>query len=232
VTKLAILSDVHGDLHALRGALEHISRMRCEAVVCAGDLVDYGPWPNATIALLRTLAIPCIRGNHDRWAVAEARAGTTRPAPATHATALSEGSLSFLASLPTSWEAKLDGVRVAMHHASPSSDMHPILPQYAAPNDVRHWLQEANADVLIVGHTHCAFELRTLGLGRIFNPGALLRTVSNEVAPGWQGFPREGGTFGVLELPEMRFSVHDCRSGAAIEIPVAVSWVTDHHPPG
>jgi predicted phosphodiesterase len=86
--------------------------------------------------------------------------------------------------------------------------------------------------VLIVGHTHCAFELRTLGSGRIVNPGALLRTASNAVAaPGWQGFPREGGTFGVLELPDMRFSVHDCRSGIAIAIPVEVSWVTDPHQP-
>ena len=50
--KLAIISDLHADLHALRDALTHIDRLGCDAIVCAGDVVDIGVFPEETIALL------------------------------------------------------------------------------------------------------------------------------------------------------------------------------------
>jgi predicted phosphodiesterase len=40
--RIAIISDVHGDLHALQDALRKIERLRCDEIVCAGDLVDFG----------------------------------------------------------------------------------------------------------------------------------------------------------------------------------------------
>ena len=50
--RIAILSDVHADVHALTDALAAIDRMHCDAVVCAGDVVDFGLFPDETIALL------------------------------------------------------------------------------------------------------------------------------------------------------------------------------------
>lgn len=67
--KLGVLSDVHSDLQALKEAFRQLDRMGCERVVCAGDIVDYGPFPDETIALLQKRGVPCIRGNHDWWAV-------------------------------------------------------------------------------------------------------------------------------------------------------------------
>jgi predicted phosphodiesterase len=52
MSRLAILSDVHGDLYALRDALVQVERLRCDAIVCAGDLLDYGLFPQETIELL------------------------------------------------------------------------------------------------------------------------------------------------------------------------------------
>jgi predicted phosphodiesterase len=74
VSKLAIISDVHGDVHALRDALAQIDRLDCDQIVCGGDLVDWGLFPAETIELLRERKIPCIRGNHDRWATGRGRA--------------------------------------------------------------------------------------------------------------------------------------------------------------
>jgi len=50
VYRLAILSDVHADVHALTDALATIGRMGCDAIVCAGDVLDYGLFPDETIA--------------------------------------------------------------------------------------------------------------------------------------------------------------------------------------
>jgi hypothetical protein len=40
--RLGVIADVHADVHALRDALGQMDRLACDAIVCAGDLVDYG----------------------------------------------------------------------------------------------------------------------------------------------------------------------------------------------
>jgi putative phosphoesterase len=178
--KLAFVSDVHGDVHALTDALASIAALGCDRVVCAGDLVDYWLFPDETIALLAERAIPTVRGNHDRWALApkESRSGR---GGADHGETygggrdLSDATLRFLEGLPTAWTGAFEGVRVAVHHASPRGDMDGIDPQVIDLADARAYLEKADCDVLVVGHTHVPFMLRIPGGRRIVTPGALLR---------------------------------------------------------
>lgn len=208
--------------------LREIERLGCERVVCAGDLVDYGLFPEETIALLRERGIPCIRGNHDRWAVGrgcaddpERAAGSTYDASGLD---LSAGAIEFLATLPTRWDAVLDGVRVAVRHGSPKSDMDGIDPRLALGEDVRRWLADTNADVLIVGHTHLAFALLAADGGLVVNRGALLRDPAHRAegnAMLWDADsgkfepapPLQGGTFGVLELPKKVYTGRGWQQG-------------------
>ena len=64
-TGVGIISDVHGDLAALQDALARLSRLDVAQVVCAGDLLDWGPAPVRCIEVLQERRIPCVRGNHD-----------------------------------------------------------------------------------------------------------------------------------------------------------------------
>ncbi len=66
MTKLATLSDVHADVHALRDALAQIDPLGIERIACCGDLIDYGLFVEETLVLLRDRGVACIRGNHDR----------------------------------------------------------------------------------------------------------------------------------------------------------------------
>ncbi len=218
MTKLAIVTDVHADLHALQDALKQIEQLGCEHIVCAGDLVDYGVFPDETIALLRDRGIPCVRGNHDRWAL-----GINL-----HILSLSAASRKFLSSLPTKWDKTIDGVRVAVRHGSPEDDMEGIYPDATTDNDLRKWLTAVNADILIVGHTHIAFARKNAIGDMIVNPGALLRdsAARQEATPMvWDATkgefvpekPRQGGTFGVLELPSRRFTVHRASDGQVVK---------------
>ena len=194
MTRLAIISDVHADLHALRDALVYIERLGCDLIVCAGDLVDYGAQPEETVTLLRERKIPCIRGNHDRWSL-DRKPDDPR--------ALSPSAREFLASLPTRWDRTIEGVRVAVRHGTPRSDMAGIDPDEATAGDVWFWLREADADVLIVGHTHVPFALSVVGGGMIANPGALLR---EPIGGGTFKIPAPG-TIGVLEVPARKFEI-------------------------
>jgi predicted phosphodiesterase len=66
MTRLAIVTDVHADVHALRDALAQIDKLGVDQILCCGDLVDYGLFPDETLTLVRERRIVTIRGNHDR----------------------------------------------------------------------------------------------------------------------------------------------------------------------
>jgi putative phosphoesterase len=216
--KLAIISDLHADVHALRDALAQIERLGCDEIVCAGDVLDYGRCPERTIALLQERRIPTVRGNHDRWAVSEGHDA--------RGWSLTPGALAFIESLPASWSRTIDGVRVAVWHARPKSDMAGIYPD-ASSVELASLLDRAECDVLLSGHTHLPFA-RFVDRRLVCNPGALLRDPT-EPMEGGMLLDREsgkfvpapaagGGTFGVLDLPTLRFSVHRARDGAEVEI--------------
>lgn len=200
--KLAVLSDVHADVHALTDALACIDRLGCDAIVCAGDLVDYGLFPDETLALLMSRKIPCIRGNHDRWAITQDADGGGWD--------LSNASRKFLATLPASWRIEHAGVRVAVHHASTAGDMDGLDPAALDAQLVRTQLDRADADILIVGHTHVAMDIELAGRGRIVNPGSVLRAPGYEPGDG----PPTSGTFGILDVASGEFRVLSVSDGA------------------
>jgi predicted phosphodiesterase len=232
--KLAIISDVYGDFIALLDALRLIDKLGCDLIVCAGDIVDYGKFPNETISFLQDLAIPCIRGDHDRLALQQSKPerasleGVNHEQP--HDMGLLREALEFLESRPSSWRARLEGIDVAVHHGSPRSDTAGIHPYQTSIGEARFLLDAAGADVLLGGHTHVPFALHIEGGGLIANPGALLRSTRGRVHSAERigeldldgltlGAPRAGGTFGVLKLPSLDFSVFRAADGCEMAIP-------------
>jgi putative phosphoesterase len=203
--RLAIISDVHADCHALQQALMTIERLGCDSIVCAGDLIDYGLFPDETLALLATRKIPTIRGNHDRWALdGDGHGGGAE---------LSRASRRFLGALPRSLAMTIEGVRIAVHHASPRGDMDGVDPADISFELAADHLRAAAADVLVVGHTHLSFQLDVEGVGTIVNPAALLRSPASD-----DDLPRATARFGVLELPTKRFTVYRVADGREVEI--------------
>lgn len=166
MTRIAFISDVHGDVHALRDALRSIDEYGAAAVFCCGDLVDYGLFPDETLLLLKARGVLCVRGNHDRWAL--------KPGGEAAALELGADAMAFLRSLPVERRLEVDGMRVLVTHARPGSDMQGI-DKDASGDELAGILDAAGADLLVVGHTHHPF-VRRLGDGRVVvNPGALLR---------------------------------------------------------
>ena len=202
--KLAIITDVHADVYALRDALAQIDKLGCNQIVCAGDLIDWGEFPDETLALLRKREVLCIRGNHDRWAVSAGRDQS--------GWALTARAADFLRPLPTHLNLTLEGVRIVVWHARPGSDMDGIYPHTPRP-ELSELVDRAHADILIVGHTHAPFR-RPLSGGRlVLNPGALLRDPASRS----DGILKPG-TFGVLELPSKRYKVYRAGDGVEVEL--------------
>lgn len=67
--RIAVFSDVHSNLHALQAVLEAIDGLGVKTMVCCGDVVGYGAFPNECVELLRQRNIPTLAGNHDHAAL-------------------------------------------------------------------------------------------------------------------------------------------------------------------
>ena len=80
--KLGLISDIHGDPVALELAWSHLTVMGADRIVCAGDLVGYGPFPDRVVSFIREHRVRSVRGNHDRWALDAAPGVATSSAEA------------------------------------------------------------------------------------------------------------------------------------------------------
>jgi predicted phosphodiesterase len=63
--RIAVISDIHGNLAALQAVLEDIQNTGVDAVYCLGDVVGYGAEPRACLDLVRAHCALCVRGNHE-----------------------------------------------------------------------------------------------------------------------------------------------------------------------
>jgi diadenosine tetraphosphatase ApaH/serine/threonine PP2A family protein phosphatase len=158
--RIALISDIHANLEALRATLLDVAQLRVGRILCLGDIVGYHADPGACIALLRDAGAMCIAGNHDR-AVAGLRGTEGFSADAAHAVAwtrerLDERSRAWLAALPL--ERCLDGPLLAVHGAptlAGGCDMtrldDPARRRAAFAVLARH---PCGAKICAVGHTH------------------------------------------------------------------------------
>jgi predicted phosphodiesterase len=74
VMRYAVLSDIHGNLEALRAVLEAVAALGADRLLCCGDIVGYNADPKACVAIVRAEGIESVLGNHDA-----AACGLTRP---------------------------------------------------------------------------------------------------------------------------------------------------------
>jgi putative phosphoesterase len=170
--KIAILSDIHGNLEAL----EAITGSFDELWVL-GDLVNYGPDPAAAVDFVRKHAALVICGNHDHAIgfgadprCSPAFREAARAMQAYTESVLSDGQKAYLRQLPLTAEREAAGKRFFLCHAAPSDPLF----QYS-PAEPAFWKPEAapvNADVLLTGHTHLPFIL-DLGTQLVVNPGSV-----------------------------------------------------------
>lgn len=170
--KILVLADIHSNWFALNAIRETF-----DACLFVGDLVEYGVDPVPCIDWVRRHATCSIRGNHDHSLAQRVPppdgAGFRKLAGATrslHWELLRPSHIKFLSQLPVTQNLMLDGLRFHMVHATPRDPMDEYL---AADNE--GWakrLENVEADIVCVGHTHIQFHL-TLPKCQVLNPGSV-----------------------------------------------------------
>ena len=206
MTRLAVLSDVHGNLPALEATLAAIRAERPDHVLVAGDLVLNGPDPGAVIEALRALeadGAAIVSGNTD-IAVADFDFGAAFPhfqdgVPESVQVAaewahdeLSDEQLAWLRRLPSERRVRVDDdVLVLVVHASPGSQTRGF-DQALDANVVFERAAATDARVISVGHTHVP-EVRDLGWKVIVNAGSAGYVFDGDPTASWASVTIVGG---------------------------------------
>jgi protein phosphatase len=117
--KLAIISDVHGNLPALEAVLNDIKQRNIDIVYCLGDLVGKGPSTLQTVTVVRKYCKVVLKGNWDEKVTCDSE----NEAILWHQKQLSEELLSYLKSLPFHYDFYMSGKLIRLLHAS-SKNLH------------------------------------------------------------------------------------------------------------
>lgn len=116
--KIALISDIHGNLVALEAVIEKIESERIEKMYCLGDVVGYGPNSKECLDLIRSKGITTILGNHEKYVTGNFEGETYNSFAKTSLEIakgqLSEGDINFLTSLKESYIAE-DGSYKIVH---------------------------------------------------------------------------------------------------------------------
>lgn len=214
--RVAVISDVHGNLPALRAVLAEIAaEPDVGLIVCCGDTAS-GPLPAATVDLVASVdRLVSVRGNADRAAVASFDG---EPEPGIHEDDLWSGrqltrpQRDWLAALPVNVTVETDGLGpVLFCHATPRRDDEIVLVQTPEAH-VAAMLEGVDEPTIVCGNTHMQFD-RTVAGKRLVNAGSV----------GWSY--GEPGAHWMLLGPdvEMRRTDYD-RGAAADELRSTSSW--------
>jgi predicted phosphodiesterase len=174
--RLAIISDIHGNLLALEAVLADIKARGADLIVNCGDLCTSPLWPRETFECLEALNLPTVRGNHDRW-IAELPAEKMTPALIyTHAQ-LTPAQRTALGALPLTLH--LDD-RIFMCHGTPTDDYTYLLEEnldgrlaLSRPAALAERLAGIDADLILCGHSHHAHMVLAPGNRLVINPGSV-----------------------------------------------------------
>lgn len=172
--RLALVSDIHGNLPALEAVLADIGRHRVDSIANLGDSLSGPLWPQETAEFLMAQSWPQLAGNHERQLLqAPERMGLSdRQAHAE----LSPAVLAWLGQLP----ARLEFEDILLCHGTPDSDLtyflETVTPQgvrMASRAEVDTRLGAVSAGLIACGHTHVPRALHSSHGKLVLNPGSV-----------------------------------------------------------
>jgi diadenosine tetraphosphatase ApaH/serine/threonine PP2A family protein phosphatase len=193
--KVAVISDVHGNVQALEAVLEAIDSVQVDEIWCLGDVVGYGADPNDCCELVREHCGVVLSGNHDlavtgELSLEEFSRGAAIAARWTQEV-LDSDQVEWLAGLSPQGEER----NVGLFHASPRD---PIWEYVLSTLLAELCLDAQDQRVCLIGHSHVALSFHrpegapTTGEARRGDERASLDTGEWLINPGSVGQPRDG----------------------------------------
>jgi len=165
--KIAIISDIHGNLEALKAVLKDIKTRNIKTIFCLGDIIAKGTHPSECIKLIKENCSIVIKGNCDEYFSSEIdlsiKDKTEQERIKWNKSMLSKGDINYLINLPFCYEFYLSGRLVRIFHASPIKvngfvgNIDNLDKLYSLFLPSEKTISNEKADIVIYGHIHTQF---------------------------------------------------------------------------
>ena len=162
--KIAIISDIHGNLEALKATLKDIQKRNIDKIYCLGDTLAKGVHPKECIKLIKENCEIVLQGNTDEYFSKEhnleEKPEIEQKRIKWNQSLISKEDREYLQSLLFSYEFYMSGRLVRIFHATPWANNKPILNQdmpytkYEMFLPTEKTISDNIADVIIYGHIH------------------------------------------------------------------------------
>lgn len=241
--KVALFSDVHGNLVALDAVLNDIEAAKPDRIICLGDVAATGPQPRSALARIRDLNVPVVMGNTDERLLHPTQDDADDDLARVIADIdrwcrrqLSPDELEYIRTFPPTLEIDLDGRgSLLCFHGSPRSNTDLIYATTSA-DALEEMVAGVDATVLAGGHTHVQMLRRYKNL-ILLNPGSVglphTEVEGQLVNPPWAEWAlvewgADTPTGGSVELRRVPVDVAAIRAAALNSgMPHADVWVRD-----
>lgn len=165
--KIAIISDIHGNLESLKAVLNDIKERKINKIFCIGDIIAKGTHQHECIELIRNNCDIVIRGNCDEYFTKEMDLSTKSTQEVNriiwNKSKLSDDDRKYIHTLPYSYEFYMSGRLVRLFHAHPNKidkfigniDKIENLYELFLPSDKTN--SQLQADIVVYGHIHTQY---------------------------------------------------------------------------
>ncbi len=191
--KIVVLSDIHGNIHALEAVLRHArGQSTGDVILNLGDTTGYGPNPEQTVQRIQNPAFINILGNYDKKVLSKkhrqegwqrVKTPEKRQMFAWTYQSLSKPSRKFLSKLPKQRLVELGGQKILLTHGSPASINEHLLPQ-TPDSRLAELAATTDADIILCGHSHQGF-IRKVNAVWFINPGTVGRPDDGDPRPSY-----------------------------------------------
>ncbi|ODU57646.1 MAG: hypothetical protein ABT01_01865 [Clostridium sp. SCN 57-10] len=162
MVKIGLITDIHNNIVALSAMLETLTAENCDKIICCGDIIGIGPYPEQTVQrVMKIRGLLAVKGNHDRYLTEgmpgkfpneEAMSFSEMEHHKWEHRLLSKQSINFLDSLPYRIDVEFEKMRfTALHYAMDENGNYTKSRQ---TEDLDIIFSNVDADVIIYGHEH------------------------------------------------------------------------------
>lgn len=162
IVKIGLITDIHNNIVALSAMLEKLMAENCDKIICCGDIIGIGPYPEQTVQrVMKIRGLLAVKGNHDRY-LTEGMSGEFPNEEAMSFSEmehhkwehglLSKQSFNFLDALPYRIDVEFEKVKItALHYAMDENGKYTKNRQ---TEDLDIIFSNVDTDVIIYGHEH------------------------------------------------------------------------------
>lgn len=200
--RICVISDIHSNVFALNAALAEIDELKPDKIICLGDIVGNGAFPEETVEVFRKRKdIIAVRGNHDAivlldltaWSDTDPRVNTFR----WQSKVLSTASKEYLSGLKKEYRFSACGKEVVCFHYPIGRGGRFFPPEYLPTDErVKYMFARERGDVFLFGHEHTG-SFHELGGKYYLNFGSTGNLVEENRA-----------RYGVVDITDDKISYH------------------------